>query len=44
MCFICWGVAGAGLAAAAIDKKYNESKMTNFVKERVFNKNTKKSH
>jgi hypothetical protein len=37
MCFICLSVAAAGTAAVAIDKKYNDSKVTNCIKNKVFN-------
>ena len=34
MCFLCWSIAGAGLTAAAIDKKCNHSRITNRVKNK----------
>ena len=34
MCFVCWGLAGIGLTAAAIDKKCNHSRITNKVKNK----------
>lgn len=37
MCFICWSLAGVGLATMAVDKKFNDSKITNYVKTKVLN-------
>lgn len=37
MCLICWSVAGAGFAAAAIDKKCNHSRIINKVKTKFNN-------
>lgn len=41
MCFICLSVAAVGTAAVAIDKKFNDSKVSNCIKDKLFN--TKKS-
>lgn len=38
MCFICWSIAGVGLTAAAIDKKFNHSKITNHIKTKFLKK------
>lgn len=37
MCFICLSVAAAGTAVVAIDKKYNDSKVTDCIKGKLFN-------
>lgn len=37
MCFICLSVAAAGTAAVAIDKKFNDSKVSNCIKGKLFN-------
>lgn len=35
MCFICLSVAAVSTAAVAIDKKFNNSKVTNSIKNKV---------
>lgn len=42
MCVVCWTAAIVGGTAVVLDRKYNDSKVTNCIKKKVFkNKNNR---
>ena len=38
MCIVCLGAIAAGTAAVAVDKRYNDSRVTNYIKVKISNK------
>ncbi len=37
MCLVCLSVVAAGTAVVAVDKKYNDSKVTDYIEKKLFN-------
>lgn len=37
MCLVCLSIVAAGTAAVAVDKKYNNSRVTDYIEKKLFN-------